>query len=311
MINKNSKIFLAGHKGLVGSAILRKLKFLDYKKIILATKSDLNLLSQSKVEKFVKKKRPDLVIIAAAKVGGILANSNSQADFIYDNLMIQSNLINSSFKNNVKNLVFLGSSCVYPSNIKKKIKETDLLKSYLEKTNEGYAIAKIAGIKLCEYYSKQYKLNYISLMPSNIYGPNDNYNLSTSHFIPAIIKKVYQAKKDKLKNIILWGNGRARREILYVDDLADAVIYFISKKIKHSLINIGSGKDMTITHYAKKIMNIMDYKVPIKYDHSKPNGTVRKLLDVSLAKKYGWTSKTSIQNGLKKTCLDFVNKSYQ
>ena len=308
MIKKNDKIFLAGHRGLVGSAILKKLNSLGYKNIITATKKDLNLVDQKKVEKFIKKKKPNLVIIAAAKVGGILANYTHQADFTYENLMIQCNIINSCFKFKIKNLVFLGSSCVYPSNIKKKIKETDLLKSELEKTNEGYALAKIAGIKLCEYYRKQYKLNYFSLMPSNIYGPNDNYNLNTSHFIPALIKKVYFARKKKLKNIVLWGNGKSLREILYVDDLADAVIFFVNKKINHSLINIGTGQDKNIISYAKIIMKIMKYEVPIIYDLTKPNGTKRKLLDVSLAKKYGWSSKTSVIDGIKKTCTDFLKK---
>ena len=231
MIKLNSKIFLAGHSGLVGSAIYKKLIFLGFKNIITASRKQLDLTNQRKVNNFIKKHKPNFVIIAAAKVGGILANSNSQAEFIYENLMIECNLINSCYKSNIKNLIFLGSSCVYPSNIKRKIKEKDLLKSYLEKTNEGYAIAKIAGIKLCEYYREKYKLNFFSLMPTNIFGPNDNYNLTTSHFIAALIKKTYLAKKNNRKNIVLWGNGTAKREILYVDDLADAVI-FSSKKGK-------------------------------------------------------------------------------
>lgn len=305
MINKNSKIYLAGHKGLVGSTILKKLNIFGYKNILTSTSRELNLVKQSKVERFINKNKPDLVIVAAAKVGGILANSNSQADFMYDNLMIECNLINSCFKNKIKNLIFLGSSCVYPSNINKKIKENDLLKSYLEKTNEGYALAKIAGIKLCEYYRSQHNYNYFSLMPCNIYGPNDNYNLLTSHFIPAIIKKIYLAKKKKLKKIVLWGNGNAKREILYVDDLAEAVIFFMNKKIKHGLINIGTGEDKSIIYYTKKIMKTMNYEVKIGFDKSKPNGTKRKLLDVSLAKKYGWKNKTTLQEGLKLTCEDF------
>ena len=307
MINSNSKIFLAGHKGFIGSAIHRKLASLGFKNIITASRSKLDLTNQRKVENFIKQKRPELVIISAAKVGGILANTNAQADFIYDNLIIECNLINSSYKNNIKNLIFLGSSCVYPSNINYKIKESDLLRSYLEKTNEGYAIAKIAGVKLCEYYQKQYKLNYFSLLPSNIYGPNDNYNLKTSHFIPAIIKKVYLAKKNKKNYIVLWGNGQAKREILYVDDLADAVIFFMNKKIKDSIVNIGTGYDTNIINYAKKIMKIIEYDVPIKFDKTKPNGMKRKLLDVSLAEKYGWKSKTSLDQGLKKTCSNFIN----
>ena len=306
MINKNSKIFLTGNKGLVGSAIYRKLKKNGYKKIITVKKEFLDLRNQKKVDNYLKKKKPDVVIIAAGKVGGILANSNYPAEFIYDNLMIAINLINSSFQNNIKNLIFLGSSCIYPSNIKKQIKETDLLKSKLEKTNEAYSIAKIAGIKLCEFYNKQYKLNYLSLMPTNIYGPNDNYDSEKSHFLPALIKKIHNAKIRKEKNIILWGNGQSKREILYVDDLADAVIFFMNKKIKHSLINIGTGKDMTIEKYAYKIMKIINYNTAIKFDKTKPNGTFRKTLDISLANSYGWKNKTSLENGLKKTYKDFV-----
>ncbi len=306
MINKNSKIFLTGDQGLVGSAILKKLVERGYKNIITAKKKKLDLRYQNDVDSFLKKKKPDFVIIAAGKVGGILANSTYPADFIYDNIMIASNLIHSSYKNGVKNLIFLASSCIYPSNIDKKIKEKDLLKSYLEKTNEAYAVAKIAGIKLCEFYSKQYKLNYLSLMPTNVYGPNDNYDLHNSHFLPAVIKKIHIAKIKNKKNIVLWGNGKSKRELLYVDDLADAVIFFMKKKTKHSLINIGTGRDMTIKEYAMKIMDILNYKTNIKFDKNKPNGTYRKTLDVSLAKLYGWKSKTDLSFGLKKTYKDFL-----
>ena len=308
MIKKHSKIYLAGHRGLVGSAILRKLKSSGFKNIITVTKRELNLINQTKVENFIKKKQPDLVIIAAGKVGGILTNSKLQAEFMYENLMIECNLINAAFKFKVKNLIFLGSSCVYPSNINVKIKETDLLKSNLEKTNEGYAIAKIAGIKLCEYYNRQYNLNYFSLMPTNIYGPNDNYNLATSHFIAALIMKIYLAKKNNLKYILLWGDGKSKREIMYVDDLADAVVFFVNKRPRHNLINIGIGKDMTIKDYAKKIMKIVNYNVPIKFDRSKPNGMRRKILNVSLANTYGWKSKTPIETGIKKTFLQLFKK---
>jgi len=308
LITKKSKIFLAGHLGLVGSSIYRKLKLNGYKKVLISSKKNLDLRNQNDVNKFIKINKPDCVIIAAGKVGGIVANSMYTGEFIYDNVMIASNLIHSSYKNNVKNLIYLGSSCVYPSNIRRKIKETDLLKNYLEKTNEAYAIAKITGIKLCEYYNKQYNLSYLCLMPSNIYGPNDNYNLTKSHFIPAIIKKVHLAKKKNKKNIILWGNGKSKREILYVDDLADAVIFFLKKKTKHSLINIGTGKDMTISKYAYQIMNILNYKVKLKFDKSKPNGTYRKVLDVSLAKKYGWKYSVDINTGLIQTYNAFLNK---
>ena len=308
MISKNSKIFLTGDKGLVGSAIYRKLVELGYKNILTVKKKKLDLRDQSKVSNFIKKQKPQVVIIAAGKVGGILANSTYPGSFIYDNLMIAINLINSSYENGIKKLIYLGSSCIYPSNIKIKIKETDLLKSYLEKTNEGYAIAKIAGIKLCEYYNKQYKLNYLSLMPTNIYGPNDNYDSQNSHFLPALIKKIHNAKIKNKKSITLWGNGKSRRELLYVEDLADSVIFFMNKKTKHSLINIGSGKDMSIKDYALKLMKILNYKTKIKLDKSKPNGTYKKTLNVSLASSYGWKYKTNLNEGLKKTYEDFLVK---
>ena len=308
MINKNSKIFLTGDKGLVGSAIYRKLVELGYKNILTFKKKKLDLRDQSKVSNFIKKQKPQVVIIAAGRVGGILANSTYPGSFIYDNLMIAINLINSSYENGIKKLIYLGSSCIYPSNIKIKIKETDLLKSYLEKTNEGYAIAKIAGIKLCEYYNKQYKLNYLSLMPTNIYGPNDNYDSQNSHFLPALIKKIHNAKIKNKKSITLWGNGKSRRELLYVEDLADSVIFFMNKKTKHSLINIGSGKDMSIKDYALKLMKILNYKTKIKLDQSKPNGTYKKTLNVSLASSYGWKYKINLNEGLKKTYEDFLVK---
>lgn len=308
MITKKSKIYLTGHLGLVGSSIYNKLKLNGYKNLLTSNKKKLDLRNQNEVNKFLKKNKPDCIIIAAGKVGGIVANSSYPGEFIYDNLMIAANLIHSSYKNNIKNLIYLGSSCVYPSNFNRKIKETDLLKHHLEKTNEAYAVAKIAGIKLCEYYNKQYNLNYLSLMPTNIYGPNDNYDLSKSHFIPALIKKIHIAKIKNKKNIVLWGNGKPKREILYVDDLADAVLFFLKRKIKHTLINIGTGKDMTIEKYAYKIMDVLNYKTKIKYDKSKPNGTPRKVLDVSLAKKYGWKSKIDMNFGLTKTYDAFLNE---
>jgi len=308
LINKNSKILLTGDKGLVGSAIYKKLIESGYRNILTVEKKRLDLRDQSKVCNFIKKQKPKVVIIAAGKVGGILANSTYPANFIYDNLMIAINLINSSYKNNIKKLIYLGSSCIYPSNIKIKIKETDLLKSYLEKTNEGYAIAKIAGIKLCEYYNKQYKLNYMSLMPTNIYGPNDKYDTKNSHFLPALIKKIHNAKVNNKKSITLWGNGKSRRELLYVEDLADSVIFFMNKKTKHSLINIGTGKDMSIKDYALKIMKILKYETEIKFDKSKPSGTYKKTLNVSLASSYGWKYKTELNEGLKRTYEDFLIK---
>ena len=297
-LNKLSKIFVAGHRGLVGSSIVRRLKLNGYKNILTISKKKLDLRNQKNVEKYFKKKKPDAVINAAAVVGGIYANNKYRADFIFDNLAIQTNIIHTSFVNKINNLIFLGSSCVYPKNSKQPIKEKYLLTGELEKTNEPYAVAKIAGIKMCESYNNQYGTNYKCLMPTNTYGPNDNYDLLTSHFYPALIIKIYQAKKNKNNSIILWGNGRAKREVIYVDDLADACIHFLNKKTKESLINIGSGEEKTITQYAKYLIKKFKINIKIKFDKSKPNGTLRKILDTSLANKYGWKSKISLDQGL-------------
>ena len=306
-INKNSKIYVAGHKGLVGSAIVRRLKFNNYKNILTVDRKYLDLSDQKKVYQFLRKKKPKAIIIAAAKVGGIVANNKYRADFICENLIMQSNLIHGAFLNKIKNLIFLGSSCVYPRNCKQPIKEDFLLNGGLEYTNEPYAIAKIAGIKMCENYNLQYKTNYKSLMPTNTYGPGDNYNSETSHFFSAIIKKVYEAKKKNKKIITLWGTGKAKRELIYVDDLADACIFFMLKKTKETLINIGSGKDFTIKEYANFIIKSLNLNIKIKFDKSKPDGTPRKLLDMSLAKKYGWFAKISLKEGFIRTYQSFLS----
>jgi len=305
----NQKVFLAGHNGLVGSSILKKLKEKGYKNIITRNKKQLNLLEFKKVLNFLKKTKPHYIIVAAAKVGGIYSNYKYQAEFIYQNLSIQSNIIHSAYLAGVKNLIFLGSSCVYPKFCKQPIKEDYLLSGKLENTNEAYAVAKIAGIKMCESYNFQYKTNYKCLMPTNTFGPNDNYDKLNSHFFPALIKKVHELKSSKKKNLILWGNGKAKREMIYVDDVADACIYFMNKKIKHTIINIGTGKDFTITEYAKKILDVIlpNKKIRIKYDLSKPNGTPRKVLDVSLAKKYGWKPKILLKDGIFMTYKNFLN----
>ena len=309
MIEKNAKIFLAGHGGLVGSAILRRLKKYGFKNIITINRSDLDLTNQQKVFAFLGKKKPKAVIIAAAKVGGILDNNKYRGEYIYENLSIQNNLIHGSFLNKVKNLIFLGSSCVYPKNCSQPIKEKYLLTKELEYTNEPYAIAKIAGIKLCENYNLQYATNYKCLMPSNTYGPNDNYNLNSSHFFPALIKKVTEAQKKNKKDIILWGTGKAKRELIYVDDVADACIFFLKKYTKHSLINIGTGKDKTIEQYAEFIIKKLGLKIKINFDTKKPDGTARKLLDISIAKKYGWFPKISLSEGFDITFRDFLKKN--
>jgi GDP-L-fucose synthase len=304
---KKSKIYVAGHNGLVGSAIIRRLKFFGYKDIITIDRERLDLTNQLKVLKFLKKTKPKFIIIAAAKVGGINANNKYRADFIYENLSIQNNLIHGAYLNKIKNIIFLGSSCVFPKNCKQPIKEKYLLNGVLEYTNEPYAVAKIAGIKLCENFNLQYNTNYKCLMPSNTYGPGDNYDLETSHFYPALIKKIINAKKKMETNIILWGTGRAKRELIYVDDLADACIFFMNKKTKENLINIGVGKDYTIKQYAEFISKYLNYPIQIKFDKTKPDGTKRKLLDISVAKRYGWSPKVSLKSGFFKTIkyLDF------
>ena len=306
MLNKKSKIYLAGHRGLVGSAILQKLKNSGYKNITTKTSKQLDLRDQKKVMNFFKKNSFQFVIIAAAKVGGIYANNTYKADFIYENLAIQNNIIYSSFLNGIKDLIFLGSSCIYPKNCKQPIKEDYLLTGELEKTNEPYAIAKIAGIKLCESFNIQYGTNYKCLMPSNIYGPNDNYDLENSHFFPALIAKTYNAIKNKKKELIVWGSGKPKRELMYSGDLADACLFFLRKKTKETLINVGSSMEMTIAQYAKFVIEQFDYKLKIKFDKSKQDGVKRKILDCSIAKKYGWSSKISLASGFEKTYKEYI-----
>ena len=309
MITKNSKIFIAGHNGLVGGAILRCLKKNGYKNIITADRSKLDLINQQKVLTFLKKNKPKFIFLCAAKVGGILCNSKYKAEMIYENLVIQTNVINSAHLCGVKNLIFLGSSCVYPRNCKQPIKEEYLLNGILEKTNDAYAIAKIAGIKMCESYNFQYKTNYKCLMPCNLYGPNDNYNLKTSHFFPALIVKALAAKKNKKNELTLWGSGRPKRELMYVDDLADACIYFLNKKTKDSLINIGTGHDKSIFEYAKFILKKINFKCKIILDKSKPDGTQRKIIDNSIALSYGWKPKINLDEGFDLTLKSYLSKS--
>jgi GDP-L-fucose synthase len=309
MIAKNSRIFVTGHKGLVGSSIVRRLKFNGYKNLILKTKNQLDLRNQNKVKKFFKKYKIDAVINAAATVGGIEANNKFRADFIYDNLSIQNNIIHSCYENKIKNLIFLGSSCIYPRNSRQPIKESYLLEGSLEKTNEAYAVAKIAGIKMCESYNFQYKTNYKCLMPCNLYGPNDNYNLETSHFFPALIAKIHECKIKNMHTLTLWGTGNPKRELMYVDDLADACIYFLNKKSKETLINVGSGNEMKIIKYAKFIIKKLKLDLKIQFDRSKPDGTPRKIIDSSLARKYGWKPNVSLKEGFKKTYADYLKKN--
>jgi len=308
MINKNSKIYVAGHNGLVGSAIVRKLREKGFRKIITISRSKLDLTNETKVYNFLRKKKPKFIFIAAAKVGGIYSNNKYRAEFIYSNLSIQNNIIHSAFKCKIKDLIFLGSSCVYPKFCKQPIKEEYLLDGKLEKTNEPYAIAKIAGIKMCESYNKQYKTNYKCLMPTNTFGPNDNYDELNSHFFPSLIRKIHDLKKRNVKNLVVWGDGTPKRELIFVDDLADACIFFMRRKIKETLINIGTGKDFTIKKYADILLKIINpgNKTRIMFDKTKPNGTPRKVLNINLAKKYGWQAKTNIRDAIKITYQDYL-----
>ncbi len=306
-MNKNLKIYIAGHNGLVGSAILRLLKQKGFKKILTKSRTELDLTNQKKVFDFFKINKPDIVLFAAAKVGGIATNNKLRGEFIYENLTIQNNIIHSAFLNKVKKLIFLGSSCVYPRECKQPIKEKYLLTGPLEKTNEPYAIAKIAGIKLCESYNKQYGTNYLCLMPCNTFGINDNFDTETSHFFPALIKKIYNQTKRNKKSIVLWGTGKPKRELIFVDDLAEACIFFMNKKTKHTLINIGTEKEMTIKKYAEFVKKKINSKIKIKFDNNKlMDGTPRKILNCKIAKSYGWKSKTSLDKGFEITFKYFL-----
>ena len=307
MINIKSKVFIAGHNGMLGSSIFRKLKKKGYRKIITIDRKKLDLRNQSAVEKFFKNIKPDAVIVAAAKVGGIKANIKYPANFISDNLQIQTNLIQASHIHNVEKLILFGSSCIYPKHLKKPIKENQIMTGVLEKTNESYAIAKIAGIKMIESINKQYNRNYICLMPCNLFGPNDNYHSENSHFLPALIKKIYLGSK-KNQTVKLWGTGRPLREVLHVDEVADACEFFLRKKIKKNLINIGSTTEMTIKDYANLIKKKIDPKVSIKFNKDKKlDGVMRKKLNLSLANKYGWKSKMNFSKVIDKIIKDFKN----
>ena len=310
MINYNSRIFVTGHKGLVGSAIYRKLKEKGYKNLIIADRKKLDLRDYEKVIRFLKIKKPDFIFISAAKVGGIYFNLKFKADFITENIQIQTNLIHGAYKCGIKELIFLGSSCVYPKNCKQPIKEDYLLTGKLEETNDAYAIAKISGIKMCQSYNEQYNTNFKCLMPTNTFGPNDNYDKNNSHFFPALIKKVHEFKLNSNKTIILWGNGRSKREVIYVDDLADACLFFMKKKTNHYLINIGSGKDYSIKYYLELISKVIlgNKKIKIKYDRSKPNGVFRKVMDISVAKKYGWKSKINLETSISMAYKSFLKE---
>ena len=300
-MKSNSKIYIAGHSGMVGSSIVRSLTEKGYHNLIFKRSNELDLTIQNDVLKFFSDEKPDYVFLAAAKVGGILANDKYGGQFIYENLMIQSNIINASHINNVKKLLFLGSSCIYPKGVLNPIKEDYLLDGKLEKTNEAYSVAKISGLKMCEYYNKQYGCNYSSLMPTNLYGPNDNYDLENSHVLPALLKKIHYAKKNKSKEVIVWGSGLPKREFLHVDDLASACIFIMENNFEEKLFNVGSGEEISILNLAKLIKNIVGYEGEIVFDKSKPDGLMKKLIDSSKIKKLGWNFKINLSDGIKQT----------
>jgi len=298
-MEKNSKIYIAGHRGMVGSAIVRKLKREGYNNLVLKTSTELDLKNQAEVSVFFEAEKPDYVFLAAAKVGGIVANNTYRAEFLYDNLMIQNNVIHQSYLNGVKKLMFLGSSCIYPKLAPQPLKEDYLLTGPLEYTNEPYAIAKIAGIKLCDAYREQYGCNYISVMPTNLYGPNDNYDLNTSHVLPALLRKIHEAKENCQQQVVVWGTGKPRREFLHVDDLADACYFLMNKYSEPGLINIGVGEDLTIAELADHIKEIVHYSGVIVYDTTKPDGTPRKLMDISKLNALGWKASIPFEKGVK------------
>jgi GDP-L-fucose synthase len=303
-INRNSKIYIAGHNGMVGSSIVRVLEKNGYSNLLEIDRSELDLMNQKEVKDFLKNEKPDLVIIAAAKVGGILANNQYKAEFLHDNLQIQNNLIDGAHLADVDDLVFLGSSCIYPKFCQQPIKEEFLLTGELEPTNEPYAIAKIAGLKMCQFYKEQYSRNYFSVMPCNLYGTNDNYDLENSHVLPALLRKIHEAKLNDSEKVEIWGTGNPRREFLHVDDLAKAILFLIENKFEGNLINIGSGKDITIKELANLIIDIIGFSGFLNFDSSKPDGTPKKLLDVSKIKSLGWSPEICLEDGLKTTYLD-------
>ncbi len=298
-MNIYDKIYVAGHNGMVGSAIVRNLKSKGYKNIVMKSSSELNLTRQSDVENFFENERPDYVFLAAAKVGGIMANNTYRAEFIYNNLMIESNVIHSSHLFNVKKLLFLGSSCIYPKLAKQPLKEEYLLSSELEYTNEPYAIAKISGLKLCENYFNQYGKCFISAMPTNLYGPNDNYDLNNSHVLPALIRKFHEAKINRSETVELWGTGSPFREFLHVDDLADACVFLMNEYNENSFVNVGTGKEISIKDLSILVSNIVGYKGDIFWNTDKPDGTPRKLLDVSKISNLGWRYKIELEDGIR------------
>ena len=311
MLDLDSKIYVAGHNGMVGSAICRLLEKKGYTNLVFKTHSELDLTNQLAVEEFFKKEKPDAVFLAAAKVGGINANMNNQSAFLMENIGIEYNVINSAFNNDVDDLMFLGSSCIYPRESKQPIKEEYLLTGPLEPTNEGYALAKIAGLKSCQYFNEQYGTNYIGVMPTNLYGINDNFDLESSHLVPAIIRKMHEAKINNAENVEIWGTGKPYRELLFVEDMADATLFAFENYKGKSFINVGTGEDLTIKQISETIQKIVGFEGELYFNTSKPDGMYRKLLDVSKLRDLGWKPKYSLEEGLKITYEWFLNKYYK
>lgn len=309
-MNEDSKIYVAGHRGMVGSAIVRRLQAAGYTNVIARTHGELDLARQAEVERFLQQERPDYVFMAAAKVGGIHANNTYRGEFIYQNLMIEANVIHSAWLAGVKRMLFLGSSCIYPRDYSRPISEGDLLTGPLEQTNEPYAIAKIAGIKLCESYNRQYGTQYVSVMPSNLYGPNDNYDLGNSHVLPALIRKAHEAKERGDASYVVWGSGKPRREFLYVDDMADACVFLMEHaEIDDGVFNVGTGQDVTIRELAEIVMDVVGFKGELVFDASKPDGVQRKLLNVDRLGAMGWRARTSLRDGIARAYADFLDKA--
>lgn len=306
-MEKGSKIYVAGHRGMVGSAIVRELERQGYTNIITRTHKELDLLRQEEVERFFMEEKPEYVFLAAAKVGGIIANQSALADFMYDNMMLEMNVIHSAWKNGCKKLEFLGSSCIYPKFAPQPMPESCLLTSALEPTNEAYALAKISGLKYCEYLNRQYGTDYISLMPTNLYGPNDNYHPEHSHVLPALIRRFHEAKEQGLDSVICWGDGSPMREFLYVDDLANLCVFLMNHYSGNETVNAGSGKELSIKELTEKVARIVGYEGKIMWDTTRPNGTPRKLLDVSKAKAMGWEAKVDLDEGIRLAYEDFLH----
>lgn len=304
-MNKTDKIYVAGHRGMVGSAIIRKLQQEGFNNFLVRTSAELDLRNQQAVQDFMKQEKPDYVFVAAAKVGGILANNTYRAEFIYENIMMQSNIIHNAWVNGVKKLMFLGSSCIYPKLAPQPLKEEYLLTGLLEPTNEPYAIAKIAGIKMCDAYRAQYGCNFISVMPTNLYGPNDNYSLETSHVLPALIRKFHEAKLKNEPSVIMWGTGQPRREFLHADDLADACYFLMQQYNEDGFVNIGTGEDITIKDLALMVKEVVGYEGNIEHDLSKPDGTPRKLMDVQKLHNLGWKDRIGLREGIGKVYQEF------